>query len=156
MEKLHRYHSAECRVDAACIPFTKTLAKLSSNMDTYCGTIATVRRHSFTRAHLRNHQVASQSEASLTSPLVQGDLVPYARRRHQTQRSSASQRRGTQLRCAMCRTEHTPQWRQGPLGDRTLCNVCGLVYKKQQKRAALSLSNWDAASRLPSAVCAAK
>ncbi|KAE8774951.1 GATA transcription factor 4 [Hordeum vulgare] len=32
-------------------------------------------------------------------------------------------------RCTHCASEVTPQWRQGPLGPRTLCNACGVRYK---------------------------
>lgn len=32
-------------------------------------------------------------------------------------------------RCSHCETNHTPQWRAGPLGRNTLCNACGLRYK---------------------------
>lgn len=34
------------------------------------------------------------------------------------------------LGCANCGTESTPQWRAGPGGAGTLCNACGLRYKK--------------------------
>ncbi|KAK4271171.1 hypothetical protein QN277_019903 [Acacia crassicarpa] len=30
-----------------------------------------------------------------------------------------------------CRTRNTPMWRRGPLGPKTLCNACGIQYKKQ-------------------------
>ncbi|KAM3231172.1 hypothetical protein ACQJBY_061372 [Aegilops geniculata] len=32
-------------------------------------------------------------------------------------------------RCTHCASEVTPQWRQGPLGPRSLCNACGVRYK---------------------------
>ncbi|GLC34045.1 hypothetical protein PLESTB_000831400 [Pleodorina starrii] len=34
--------------------------------------------------------------------------------------------------CRECRITETPQWRQGPEGPRTLCNACGVRYKKEQ------------------------
>ncbi|KAM3486300.1 hypothetical protein MY8738_000516 [Beauveria namnaoensis] len=38
-------------------------------------------------------------------------------------------------KCHNCHRVETPQWRPGPDGPKTLCNVCGLVYtKRQQKR----------------------
>ncbi|KAL6643145.1 hypothetical protein ACP70R_021326 [Stipagrostis hirtigluma subsp. patula] len=33
-------------------------------------------------------------------------------------------------RCRHCGTEKTPQWRGGPEGRRTLCNACGVQYRK--------------------------
>jgi Zn ribbon nucleic-acid-binding protein len=32
--------------------------------------------------------------------------------------------------CSMCGTKDTPQWRKGPQGPSTLCNACGLQYRK--------------------------
>ncbi|KAE9587345.1 hypothetical protein Lal_00004545 [Lupinus albus] len=32
-------------------------------------------------------------------------------------------------RCSHCEAEETPQWRNGPLGPKTLCNACGVRYK---------------------------
>ena len=32
--------------------------------------------------------------------------------------------------CINCGSHQTPQWRCGPLGPRTLCNACGVRYKK--------------------------
>lgn len=31
--------------------------------------------------------------------------------------------------CSHCGVQHTPQWRQGPDGRKTLCNACGVRYK---------------------------
>lgn len=33
-------------------------------------------------------------------------------------------------RCVECCTTKTPEWRNGPEGPRSLCNVCGLLYAK--------------------------
>ncbi|GAB2291761.1 hypothetical protein Dimus_026014 [Dionaea muscipula] len=35
-----------------------------------------------------------------------------------------------QRRCTHCQVEKTPQWRAGPLGPKTLCNACGVRFKK--------------------------
>ncbi|GLJ49808.1 hypothetical protein SUGI_1057930 [Cryptomeria japonica] len=36
--------------------------------------------------------------------------------------------------CADCKTVKTPLWRNGPQGPKTLCNACGIRYKKMGKR----------------------
>nr|CAB3464367.1 unnamed protein product [Digitaria exilis] len=39
-------------------------------------------------------------------------------------------------RCAKCGTSSTPLWRNGPRGPKTLCNACGIRFKKEERRAA--------------------
>ncbi|KAG0074790.1 hypothetical protein BGZ92_003196 [Podila epicladia] len=44
-----------------------------------------------------------------------------------------------QPRCASCNIVKTPEWRKGPLGPRTLCNACGLIWGKMSRsKAALA------------------
>ncbi|XP_043691642.1 GATA zinc finger domain-containing protein 16-like [Telopea speciosissima] len=38
-------------------------------------------------------------------------------------------------RCAYCGKTDTPLWRNGPNGRKTLCNACGIRFKKQEKKA---------------------
>ncbi|URD76498.1 hypothetical protein MUK42_26043 [Musa troglodytarum] len=35
--------------------------------------------------------------------------------------------------CADCRTSETPLWRSGPEGPKSLCNACGIKYRKRRK-----------------------
>ncbi|KZP01680.1 hypothetical protein CALVIDRAFT_532454 [Calocera viscosa TUFC12733] len=39
-------------------------------------------------------------------------------------------REGAGPDCSGCHSKTTPEWRRGPMGPRTLCNACGLVYGK--------------------------
>ncbi|KAI9495025.1 hypothetical protein BDB00DRAFT_266844 [Zychaea mexicana] len=32
--------------------------------------------------------------------------------------------------CHSCQSTETPEWRKGPMGPRTLCNACGLIWAK--------------------------
>ncbi|XP_058092095.1 GATA transcription factor 18-like [Magnolia sinica] len=41
-------------------------------------------------------------------------------------------------RCANCDTTSTPLWRNGPRGPKSLCNACGIRYKKEERRATTS------------------
>jgi hypothetical protein len=34
------------------------------------------------------------------------------------------------VQCSQCFTRKTPLWRRGPYGIATLCNSCGLKYKR--------------------------
>ncbi|KAI0063969.1 hypothetical protein BV25DRAFT_325220 [Artomyces pyxidatus] len=48
--------------------------------------------------------------------------------------------------CLGCNATSTPEWRRGPLGPRTLCNACGLVYAKlikKRKREAIRRANQE-------------
>ncbi|KAI5061882.1 hypothetical protein GOP47_0022421 [Adiantum capillus-veneris] len=38
--------------------------------------------------------------------------------------------------CAQCKTMRTPLWRNGPQGPKSLCNACGIRYKKEERRSA--------------------
>ncbi|CAH8351643.1 unnamed protein product [Eruca vesicaria subsp. sativa] len=37
-------------------------------------------------------------------------------------------------RCTNCDTTSTPLWRNGPRGPKSLCNACGIRFKKEEKR----------------------
>ncbi|KAI9283130.1 hypothetical protein BY458DRAFT_495518 [Sporodiniella umbellata] len=38
------------------------------------------------------------------------------------------------MKCQSCQSSETPEWRKGPLGPRTLCNACGLIWTKLRKQ----------------------
>ncbi|GMH24574.1 hypothetical protein Nepgr_026417 [Nepenthes gracilis] len=38
-------------------------------------------------------------------------------------------------RCANCDTTSTPLWRNGPRGPKSLCNACGIRFKKEERKA---------------------
>ncbi|WVF65770.1 hypothetical protein IAT40_000504 [Kwoniella sp. CBS 6097] len=40
----------------------------------------------------------------------------------------------TTTKCLGCGATETPEWRRGPMGPRTLCNACGLVHMKLQRK----------------------
>ncbi|KAL3525383.1 hypothetical protein ACH5RR_013755 [Cinchona calisaya] len=41
-------------------------------------------------------------------------------------------------RCANCDTTSTPLWRNGPKGPKSLCNACGIRFKKEERRATVA------------------
>lgn len=45
-------------------------------------------------------------------------------------RGSQAPRRASRSYCYNCNAKRTPQWRHGPHGERTLCNACGLKFRK--------------------------
>ncbi|KAB1203248.1 GATA transcription factor 16 [Morella rubra] len=44
--------------------------------------------------------------------------------------------------CTDCHTTKTPLWRGGPAGPRSLCNACGIKYRKK-RRALLTMDKED-------------
>ncbi|CAN6460273.1 unnamed protein product [Victoria cruziana] len=48
--------------------------------------------------------------------------------------TSSAGKVGPARRCATCATTHTPLWRNGPNGAKTLCNACGIRFKKEERR----------------------
>uniref|UniRef100_A0A7N0UBA6 GATA-type domain-containing protein n=1 Tax=Kalanchoe fedtschenkoi TaxID=63787 RepID=A0A7N0UBA6_KALFE len=53
-------------------------------------------------------------------------------------------------RCANCDATSTPLWRNGPKGPKSLCNACGIRYKKEERRASAAASNGSGASAMES------
>ncbi|KAF3789288.1 GATA transcription factor 20 [Nymphaea thermarum] len=51
--------------------------------------------------------------------------------------TSSTGKVGTVRRCATCATTQTPLWRNGPNGAKTLCNACGIRFKKEERRTSL-------------------
>lgn len=46
-----------------------------------------------------------------------------------------------QTSCIHCNEQDTPEWRRGPYGNRTLCNACGLFYRKLIKKFGIKNAN---------------
>ncbi|OIV92711.1 hypothetical protein TanjilG_25143 [Lupinus angustifolius] len=49
-------------------------------------------------------------------------------------------------RCANCDTTSTPLWRNGPQGPKSLCNACGIRFKKEERRASAAAATPSVAS----------
>ncbi|KAK6924363.1 Zinc finger, GATA-type [Dillenia turbinata] len=47
-------------------------------------------------------------------------------------------------RCANCDTTSTPLWRNGPRGPKSLCNACGIRFKKEERRASAAAATTTA------------
>nr|XP_025685208.1 GATA transcription factor 11 isoform X1 [Arachis hypogaea] len=48
---------------------------------------------------------------------------------HTEKKGSALQGSVTHRKCMHCEVTSTPQWREGPMGPKTLCNACGVRYR---------------------------
>ncbi|KAF3660446.1 GATA transcription factor 23 [Capsicum annuum] len=45
---------------------------------------------------------------------------------------SGDETSGSTKSCSDCKTTKTPLWRSGPSGPKSLCNACGIKYKKKK------------------------
>ncbi|KAF9219723.1 hypothetical protein BS17DRAFT_788675 [Gyrodon lividus] len=71
----------------------------------------------------------AQSNPDMRPTTGVGDKdVPASKRQKSDEHAQDSQT------CLGCGATSTPEWRRGPLGPRTLCNACGLVYAKLLKK----------------------
>ncbi|KAL1762739.1 hypothetical protein FB107DRAFT_198765 [Schizophyllum commune] len=78
-------------------------------------------------------KVSSSPEAAkMASPEAPRGLPPPPPAVGQSQLIHAMEGEGQT--CLGCDATTTPEWRRGPMGPRTLCNACGLVYAKMVKR----------------------
>ncbi|CAN4123582.1 unnamed protein product [Withania somnifera] len=66
----------------------------------------------------KNHTTPKSSRSSSNSNSNSGGSDPLVARR-----------------CANCDTTSTPLWRNGPRGPKSLCNACGIRFKKEERRA---------------------
>lgn len=73
---------------------------------------------------LRQHQAAQFVPYHGSSKNKDSEAVSGTRKKPQ------KTRKGKAVVCLNCGSCETPQWRCGPLGPRTLCNACGVRYKK--------------------------
>ncbi|XP_004230282.1 GATA transcription factor 16 [Solanum lycopersicum] len=51
---------------------------------------------------------------------------------NQKDESSGSEATGISKSCSDCKTTKTPLWRSGPSGPKSLCNACGIKYRKKK------------------------
>ncbi|KAJ8572822.1 hypothetical protein K7X08_009333 [Anisodus acutangulus] len=47
--------------------------------------------------------------------------------------SSGNETTGSTKSCSDCKTTKTPLWRSGPSGPKSLCNACGIKYRKKKR-----------------------
>ncbi|KAI9487354.1 MAG: hypothetical protein EXX96DRAFT_552813 [Benjaminiella poitrasii] len=67
------------------------------------------------------------------SPISKNDRTTRKQPTEQKKKRKCSK----QNKCHSCQSTETPEWRKGPLGPRTLCNACGLIWTKLCKQSSL-------------------
>lgn len=73
------------------------------------------------------HQLVLNDPQALREP---PHTVPPPPQRGAAAATAAATTSAATTSCLHCGENHTPEWRRGPYGNRTLCNACGLFYRK--------------------------
>lgn len=55
--------------------------------------------------------------------------------------SKSGKNRNSHMKCLHCAATDTPEWRKGPVGPTTLCNACGLFFKKLVKKFGMEIAS---------------
>ncbi|ROT35481.1 hypothetical protein SODALDRAFT_67546 [Sodiomyces alkalinus F11] len=95
----------------------QAMAKLSNDIASGVGEIAALSRNS-------------------AEPNEKRKTLHNDQQREPKSHKASSRRRQSSVRfaCHACHRVETPQWRPGPGGPGTLCNVCGLVYARRERK----------------------
>ncbi|XP_065858528.1 GATA transcription factor 19-like [Euphorbia lathyris] len=94
------------------------------------------------RLRHENHRPTS----SFCWDILQNKNTPYnsSQTHNKTNRGANNNANADPLlarRCANCDTTSTPLWRNGPRGPKSLCNACGIRFKKEERRASAASSS---------------
>ncbi|OLN97114.1 GATA zinc finger domain-containing protein 7, partial [Colletotrichum chlorophyti] len=111
----------------------RTMSKLSHGIAREIGEIMALKKcdsaqqHSWTgsQQHQQKHQFQLQYDGQ---PGGAGHAPDYA------STAARKSRRKIDFSCHKCHRVDTPEWRPGPDGPSTLCNVCGLIYAKRERK----------------------
>ncbi|KAI9264029.1 hypothetical protein EDC94DRAFT_78598 [Helicostylum pulchrum] len=71
---------------------------------------------------------------TVVSNIPQDGRTTITKRPFKRQRTVSLNSNKSKNKCHSCKSTETPEWRKGPLGPRTLCNACGLIWTKLCKQ----------------------
>ncbi|KAL0792431.1 hypothetical protein Bca101_063808 [Brassica carinata] len=54
--------------------------------------------------------------------------------------------------CSDCKTTKTPMWRGGPSGPKSLCNACGIRFKRQRRSELLGIHSHKAYKKINTSI----
>ncbi|CAN7125487.1 unnamed protein product, partial [Brassica rapa subsp. narinosa] len=58
--------------------------------------------------------------------------------------------------CSDCKTTKTPMWRGGPSGPKSLCNACGIRFKRQRRSDLLGIHRQKAHKKINTSILSSK
>ncbi|KAK7252914.1 hypothetical protein RIF29_37191 [Crotalaria pallida] len=103
----------------------------------------------FTEDEEKRSRHERRSVSNFCWDLLQPKHSPPSSQTNKSNRGSNSNNTNDSLlarRCANCDTTSTPLWRNGPQGPKSLCNACGIRFKKEERRASAAAATPAVAS----------
>ncbi|KAI3738696.1 hypothetical protein L2E82_28793 [Cichorium intybus] len=70
-----------------------------------------------------------RSRSTLTDNPWSKSTLPIPLKKEKKKRRNFGQHDNETKKCSHCEITKTPQWREGPMGPKTLCNACGVRYR---------------------------
>ncbi|OMO91520.1 Zinc finger, GATA-type [Corchorus olitorius] len=113
-----RGRSKRRRASTFNLPFA--LPFISSTSSTSRGSNSLVGSESESESHLTEKHAKKRQMKKKNLTLLSGSSET---------KDSPSQQPGVVRKCMHCEVTKTPQWREGPMGPKTLCNACGVRYR---------------------------
>ncbi|CAA0812006.1 GATA transcription factor 11 [Striga hermonthica] len=77
----------------------------------------------------RNPWLSASSHFTSTSKWASKDKLNKKKPQDEAEKSVPQAPPSCSKKCTHCEITKTPQWREGPLGPKTLCNACGVRYR---------------------------
>ncbi|GER33534.1 GATA transcription factor [Striga asiatica] len=77
----------------------------------------------------RNPWLSASSHFTSTSKRASKDKLSKKKSEDEAEKSVPRAPPSCPKKCTHCEITKTPQWREGPLGPKTLCNACGVRYR---------------------------
>jgi uncharacterized protein (DUF39 family) len=113
------------------------MSQLSNDIVRSVGDISSVRQHSIrTTKRKRRLQAEDAQIASEHTKKPKDSKSKDMKSKDSKPKDSKSKdgKSGDSRSCQECGRVDTPEWRKGPKGPGTLCNLCGLLYEKRKRR----------------------
>ncbi|XVF04589.1 hypothetical protein REPUB_Repub05bG0097200 [Reevesia pubescens] len=88
--------------------------------------------NSYTLLDVPPRRIANQEQRELGSSYASGSSS--GKRGQRRQRGGNYNDPNKRCTNYNCNTNDTPMWRKGPLGPKTLCNACGIKYRKEEEK----------------------
>mmetsp|Transcript_15372 Transcript_15372/g.38274 ORF Transcript_15372/g.38274 Transcript_15372/m.38274 type:complete len:599 (-) Transcript_15372:1288-3084(-) len=87
-------------------------------------------------SHSKRQRLDTPSRLNNLSAMDCTDAAEHTTQRRKSSSHHAGAHGNNGRYCVECGATHTPQWREGPQGPKTLCNACGVRFNRALQKAA--------------------